>query len=257
MSNSDTKDLLACTDDAEFKKKYLIAAACGLGSFFVIPAFFFLGYLAQSMKRATLGRKGLPEWTNFPELGGLGVAGLLSMIYLLPSALLAALAVLPRLGTTSVTFFSASALVSRFIDFGSFLAFGVGLAFTVCALHTYLTTQRFPDIFNFASLWGQVKTNKGRLGFLIGSAALAYGVVLFLSWLLSWFGILISTLGLTFISLVVAYNSGAILGPTIQAALPESTESSALEAVIEESAPEAERAEAKEDGGDEDRWVPT
>lgn len=255
MSNSDTKDLLACTDDAEFKKKYLIAAACGLGSFFVVPAFFFLGYLAQTMKRATLGRKGLPEWTSFAELAGLGVAGLLSMVYLLPSALLTALSVLPVLGT-KVGFFSASALISRFIYFGALLAYFVGLAFTVCALHTYLSTNRVAEIFNFANLSRKVKANKGELGFLIGVAAAAVVAVSFVHWLLGWFGALIGVLGFTFISLVVAYNSGAILGPTIQAALSEFP---ATEAVAEESVPEVVEAEpesAKEDDG-EDRWIPT
>ena len=253
MSNSETKDLLACTDDAEFKKKYLIAAACGLGSFFVVPAFFFLGYLAQTMKRATLGRKGLPEWSSFAELAGLGVAGLLSMVYLLPSALLTALSVLPVLGTT-VGFFSASALISRFIYFGALLAYFVGLAFTVCALHTYLSTNRIAEIFNLASLLKKVKANKGELGFLIGVAAAAVVAVSFVNWLLSWFGILISALGLTFISLVVAYNSGAILGPTIQAALPEFP---SAEVVLEETVSEAiePSPQAEDDGGD--RWIPT
>lgn len=212
MNPNDTNALLACTDDADFRKKYAIAVACALGGVVIAPGLLLLGYLTQTMKRATMGRKGLPEWTGIMDLALLGGAALLAMVYLLPSALLIALSVLPVL-SGKAGFFSVSALISRFISFGAVLAYIVGLAFTVSGLHLYLQTNKISDIFQVAALAQKIRSKKSELLTLIGLAAVAVVAISALNWMLGALGSFISLLGFTFISLVVAYNSGRIFGP--------------------------------------------
>ncbi len=212
MNPNDTNALLACTDDADFRKKYAIAVACALGGVIIAPGILLLGYLTQTMKRATMGRKGLPEWSGIMDMALLGGVALLSLVYLLPSALLIALSVLPVL-SGKAGFFSVSALISRFIYFGAVLAYVVGLAFTVSGLHLYLQSNKVSDIFQVGALSSKIRAKKSELITLISLAAVAVVAISGVSWLLGALGSLISLLGFTFVSLVVAYNSGRIFGP--------------------------------------------
>ncbi len=258
MSDSETDGLFSYTDDGDFVKKFAIACVCAVGTVIVVPGLLFLGYLAQTMKRSTLGRKGLPEWTNFNELFSLGAVGLISLIYLLPAALLFALSVLPTLGGKA-SFFSVSALVSRFINFGAVLAFAVGLAFTVCALHTYLSSGKITDIFDFRSLAGKIRSKKADLGFLIGLAALGLVAISAMNWLLpgflSFFGVLLGVVGTPFIALMVAYGSGYILGKATPQ-LPQNTEPEVQDSVVTQPS-QPEEISTPEPADGEDRWIPT
>ena len=258
MSDSETDGFFSYTDDGDFAKKFAIACACAVGIIFVVPGLLFLGYLVQTMKRSTLGRKGLPEWTNFGELFSLGAVGLISLVYLLPAALLFALSVLPTLGATA-SFFSVSALVSRFINFGAILAFAVGLAFTVSALHTYLSSGKLTDIFDFRSLAGKIRSKKADLGFLIGLAAVGLVAISALNWLLpgflSFFGVLLGVVGTPFIALMVAYGSGYILGKTTPQ-LPQTADPEAQDSMATQPS-QPEETSSPQPADSEDRWIPT
>lgn len=256
MSVAQNQNFLACTDDADFRRKYAITAACALGSVIIAPAILFLGYLTQTMKRATIGRKGLPEWTlaGLQDMAMQGGVALLSLVYLLPSALLTAISVLPSLSGNN-SFLSVSALISRFISFGALLAFIVGLAFTVSALHLYLTKGKVSELFQVKSIYQKVMSNKAELGALIVVAAIAIAAISFVSWLLSWFGIYVSfiasVIGQTFISLVVFYNSGRILGPTSMEE-PEALVEAEPQPALSSS---SQTTEFPSD--DDDAWIPT
>lgn len=249
MSDAETDGMFSYTDDADFARKFAIASICALGVVVVAPGLLFLGYLVQAMRRATLGRRGLPEWTNYGELFSLGAVGMLSLVYLLPAALLVALSVLPTLGV-KVGFFSVSALIARFILFGALFAFVVGLAYTVSALHSYLSTGKLADIFDFRALSGKIRSKKADLGFLVGLAAVGLVVIVFVNWLLpdflAFFGWILWVVASTFLALMVSYGAGYILGKTTPQ-LPET-------AVVE---PPAEAVVEPEEKDDDDRWIPT
>lgn len=230
MKPDETRTLLACTDDNDFKKKFAIATACALGGVVVIPGVLLLGYLTQTMKRAAMGRKGLPEWSNIAEMAPLGGVALLSLSYLLPAALLTALSMLPD----ARGFFSFSALISRFILCGSLLAYGVGMAFSICAVHAYLKSGRISDIFQIGALQKTILSKKSELGTLVLLSTVAVVAVGALNWILGWLGYPLGVVFSTLVALVVYYNAGKALGPT------------------EELPPTAEDEESPPD----DVWVP-
>lgn len=232
MKAEQTDTFLACTDDNDFRKKYAIAAACSLGSVFILPLVLLLGYLSETMKRAGLGRKGLPEWGNWGETVQLGGIALLSLLYLLPSALLTALSMLPD----ARSFFSFTALISRFILCGSLLAFMVGLTFSIVALHAYLKSGRIGDLFQVAALHRTIMSNKSELGGLAMLATAAVAGVGALNWLLGWLGYPLGVLCSTLVALIVYYNAGRALGMT-EAPSPDEPE--------------------EEDGPPTDAWIPT
>lgn len=247
MKPPTTTSYLACLDDTEFRKKFLIASLCGLGSVIILPGVLLLGYLAQTMQRAIKGRKGLPEWTNLGEMVALGGVALLSLVYLLPAALLVGLAVLPKLGGGQEGFFSVSLLISRFINFGALLAFVIGLMFTLAAMHTYLHQPALSSLFQFGTLVHKISSRKAELISLTVAAAVGVFALMFLTWLLSWLGTPLSFIGSTLLSLVITYNSGVILGsmePEAEAepALPSAT-------------PEPPQLSAPAD--DDDAWIPS
>lgn len=252
MSADNKQTFWTYTDDADFRTKFAIAVVCAIGSALIVPGILFLGYLTETMKRATIGRKGLPEWKNFGEMCMLGGVALLSLLYLLPAALLTALSVLPVLGGAN-SFFSVSAFISRFIYVGAIVAFVVGLAFTVCALHVYLKTGKILDIFQIGPLYQKIMENKSELGSLIGLAAAGVVVISFANWWLGWFGSILSFLGFTFISLMVASNSGIILGPTVAGATPALEEANGPAAAL----PSDNDDFPFDDDDDDDAWIPT
>lgn len=256
MKSPESQTLFACTDDNDFRKKYAIAAACGLGSVIIAPGVLLLGYLAKTMKRASMGRKGLPEWTNFSELAALGGVSLLSMLYLLPASLLVVLSMVPNVQS----FVSFSALISRFILCGALLAYMVGIAFTVAGIHAYLQSGRISEIFQVVSLQKKILSKKSHITSLTSIAAAAAIATAFLNWALpSWLGFPLGLFGSTFAYLIVFYEAGSTFGPTSEmpaeevAELADNSAAAALPETIEviEIAPEAEPVD------DENTWRPT
>lgn len=233
MKSAETDALLACTDDNDFGKKFAIATVCAMGSVFILPSILLLGYLTQVMKRAAMGRKGLPEWNTPGELALTGGVSLLALLYLLPSALLVVLSMVPN----SRSFFSFSALVSRFIGCGALLAYVVGITFTITALHAYLKSRRVSDLFQIGSLQRTIMSHKAALTTLAGLAAVAVVATLGLSWALGWLGYLLGAVCTTFASLVIFYNAGRALGPT-------------------EALPELEEPAVEEEAPPTDAWIP-
>ena len=256
MTSPESQTLFACTDDNDFRKKYAIAAACGLGSVIIAPGVLLLGYLAQTMKRASMGRKGLPEWTNFGELATLGGISLLSMLYLLPASLLVVLAMVPNVQS----FVSFSALISRFIYCGALLADRVGMAFTVAGIHAYLQSGRISEIFQVVSLQKRILTKKSHITSLTLIAATTAIATAVLNWALpSWLGLPLGWLGNTFAYLIVFYEAGSIFGPTSE--MPADSiatlEGDSAVAALPETAEAVEIAPEAEPVDDENTWRPT
>lgn len=240
--------LAAPRSDPEFGKKYAITVVCSVLSVLVLPAVLLVGYLGATIKHASSGKKGLPEWSNLTELAVQGGVGFLACLYMLPGALLFAIGYLPRLGAKS--FFSMGNMLSNFISFGALLVGLAGLAFTLTGYHSYLTTRQIGDVFNLGKSLEKIKAHGTEMGMLLAMVGVVAAGCSILSVLISWLGGLVSLLAGAFLNLVLAWGVGNIYRQDAAApALPATPEPTALTTpdVVELGLPATE---------EEDTWKP-
>jgi hypothetical protein len=236
--------------DPEFGRKFAITVACTAGAVVVLPAVVLAGYLAQTIKHATSGKKGLPEWTNFAELAVQGGVSFLAGLYLLPGALLLAIGYLPGI-KGGQGFFSVSTMLSNFISFGALLVALGGLAFTVTGIHSYLFSRQIGDIFNISKTTTKLRAHMTELGMLLAFVGVVAAGLSIVNALLGWPGAILSLLGGAFMNLVLAYGTGSVYG--VEG--PAADEAPALEAapdVIEMSLPQTAEVVLPE----EEAWKP-
>ncbi len=196
--------------DKEFGLKFGITAATLVGTVVVVPLFFFLGYFAQTIKHSEQGKKGLPEWQDWTGLAVKGGVTFLSGLYLLPGALLTALAVLPTL-SGNAGLFSGQALLARFINFGGAIASLAGLAVALAAIYGYLQTGKVSSLFNVAEIAKRLKSNVTDVAvLLVFCAAVGAALAVCQYFLPSILAIPILILANTLASLVTAHWAGSI-----------------------------------------------
>lgn len=137
------------TRGEELPRKYIIGSLLGLGSIFLIPAFFLIGYFVKATRESAQGSEELPAFDNFTEffIDGLKATGVI-VSYPLAAAL--AVALLNSLGQaaglTALTdaIGVAAFLVSIYIipsGIASFARDGLKAAFTRNTLDTAFTRK--------------------------------------------------------------------------------------------------------------------
>ncbi len=242
--------------DPNFGKKYGIALACTVASCLIVPAIFLAGYLAQTVKHAGSGKKGLPEWKAPSELLVQGGICILACLYLLPGAILWAFAYLPLLNGGE-GFFSGSALLSRFITFGAIVIGLAGLAFSLSGIHSYLSSGKISEIFNVSQLMKKIADHSTPLGMLLTLVGVVAAALSVASMIFGWLGVLLTLLVSPLLSLAVATGTGVIFEssqetPPVEA-LVVTTEAPPL---LEQAQDEISKTE-EPTVDEEDVWKPT
>jgi hypothetical protein len=235
--------------DPEFGKKFAITVVCTLGSVMILPAVLLAGYLAQTMRNASSGKKGLPEWTNMAELAVQGGVSFLAGLYLLPGALLLAIGYLPSL-KGGQGLFSMSTMLSNFISFGALLVALAGLAFTVTGIHSYLFSRQIGDLFNIGKSLNKIKAHSTELGMLLALVGVVSAALSIINAFLGWPGAILSLLGGAFLNLVLASGTGNIYGEVD--GVPEPAEPAALAATTPDVMELGETSAIS----DEEAWKP-
>ena len=221
---ADLIDALASPkSDPDFGTKYGLAVLCTVGSCLVLPVILLVGYLAETLKHASAGKKGLPECKNMADLSIQGGICLLAALYLLPAALLSAIGILPlMMGGKGL--FSLGMMLNRFISFGALVIALGGLAFTLTGMHTYLHSRQVGDLFNLKSILSKLKQHSNEIGMLLAmTGVVAAGILIahvILDGFLAWIAGLVSILVATYLNLVLFYGTGVIFGNPAAAAEP-------------------------------------
>ena len=221
--------LKAAPNDPEFPKKYLITVLTLALSFLVVPAAVLVGYLAETIKYVSSGKKDLPEWKDYVALAVQGGASMLTGLYLLPAAILFAIAVVTSRsgGATGIS------MLTTFIFISGLLIGFVGLAVSATAVHTYMHSDTLMDLFHFPNIAKKMKNEAGNIGYLFGAVGLMTLGIQFVSQWLSWAAYPVLVLTSAFLSIALAYGVGQIYGqPETEAevkqeALPVGPESAA------------------------------
>lgn len=196
--------------DPAIGKKYLLTLASLALSFLLFPAVLLTGYIAETIKHASLGKKGLPSWDDGKKLGLQGAVCSLTGLYLLPGAIVIAISMLTA-GTSSKTVLGAS-LLSTFISTGGLVLVYLGLCLATAGIHSYVHSGNFGDLFQLPNIVSKVKSEAASVGLLFGSLGI---VTLVLSIANSFFGTLggILSLGVTaFLLLSMGQAVGSIYG---------------------------------------------
>jgi hypothetical protein len=201
--------------DPEFGKKYGITVLLTAGAVVVLPAIPLVGYLAQTMKHASAGKKGLPEWKGLADLTVQGGICLLAALYLLPAALLFAIGYLPlMMGGKGLL--SLGTILNRFISFGALVILLGGLAFTLTGVDGYLRSREVGEIFNLKSILAKLKSHANEISMLLATSGAVWATLMVVNvvfgdwWLLSWGLIVVTVLIGALMNLAVAYGTGSI-----------------------------------------------
>ncbi len=200
--------ITAPSADKEFGKKFAFSLLFLLGTPLVVPFFFFLGYLSRTMKHSETGKKGLPEWNDWGDLGIQGGVTFLAGLYLLPAALIA---VPPMLLSSSGGLFSTATILSNFIAFGAAIVALAGLACAISALHGYLSTKSVGSLFSVGEVAAKVKNSINDLGVLLFFLAVCSALVGVLNYFLpTVLSLPLSLVSTGLLSLIGAHWAGAI-----------------------------------------------
>ena len=243
--------LTAAPKDPEFSKKYVITVVVLALSFLLLPALLLVGYFAETIRHVSSGKKDLPEWKDFVALAVQGGASMLTGLYLLPSAILFAISVVTA-GSSGATVFGIS-MLTAFISIGGLAIGFVGLAVSATAIHTYVHSDSFMDLFHLPNILKKMKEKAGDISYLFGAVGLlTLGISIVSAWL-GWFGSFVSLLSSAFLSIALAYGVGQIYG------LPKA-EPEALPAAPASPAQLPLSAEPvwdpSDEQGDSDVWMP-
>lgn len=253
MKRELTDLIKAPTEDKEFPKKFAITVLASLTSAFLVPGIILLGFLAELIERKSQDKPGLPEWSNVKALGLRGAICVPTLIYLLPGTLVIAIgAIASSSGSRTIMGIS---LLSAFIDLGGLLLTFMGAALAFTAIHTYVHSKNFVDLFAVPQLIKKLTGQATEMAKLCGVGTFASLVFLLLGTYLGWAGYAASVLGGAFLGLSLAGAVGTLYGK------PE--ESSNAVSVVSEApkAPEAEEEPSAEqwvpDSGHDDEWKPS
>lgn len=250
--NSDLVEIFSApSKDPQFPKKYVITVVASALSFLLLPAVVLVGYFAETIKHASLGNKDLPEWKDFVALAVQGGASILTGLYLLPAAILFAISVVTA-GSSGATVMGVS-MLTAFISIGGLAIGFVGLAVAATAIHTYMHSDSFMDLFHLPNILRKIKEQAGPIGYLFGAVGLlTLGFSILSTWL-GWFGSFVSLLTSAFLAIALAYGVGKIYGQpkTEPEPLPTAPESAAQLPVSSE--PVWDPSDEQEDS---DVWMP-
>lgn len=240
----------APTEDKEFPKKFAITVLASLTAAFLVPGIFLLGFLAELIERKSHDKPGLPEWTDFKALGLRGVICAPTLIYLLPGTLVIAIgAIASSSGSRTILGIS---LLSAFIDLCGLLLTFMGAALAFTAIHTYVHSRNFVDLFAVPQLIKKLTGEATEMAKLCGVGTFASLVFLLLGTYLGWAGYAVSLLGGAFLGLSLAGAVGTLYGK------PESEgEASTTVAEMTEVKDETTGEQWVPDGDGDDEWKPS
>ena len=235
-------------EDKNFPKKFVIATLATLGSVLLLPGLTLLGFLARVVKMKREGKKGLPEWGQYQELTKQGASYIPTMIYVLPGSIVIAIAIIAN--TSGPRTFLGVSLLSTFIMIGGLLLTFLGLAVALTAIHTYLHSGKFVDLFAVPQILKKLTTEAVEMAKVFGAGTCATLVFLTLNVYLGSVGTLVSVLGSAFMGLSLAGAVGSIYGR------PESSPVETAETPVEENLSETDEDWLPDSDSDE-VWKPS
>lgn len=217
--------IMAPTDDRDFVRKYAIAVVVAVLSPLLLPAVVLLGFLAELISMRSFNKRNMPDWKNPKMLASRGLFCAPALIYLLPGAIVIAIGAIANTSGGSSIFLGFS-MLSVFIILGGLILTFLGTAVAFTAIHSYVHSQNFGDLFAIPHLITKLKDNAPDMTNVFGLGTL---VTLVLSILNSYFGMLggvVSLLGGTFLGLYLAGSTGTIFGrpDTSKVELPADSE---------------------------------
>jgi hypothetical protein len=199
-------------DDPRWLNKILVGGLFQLAAFFIVGAFFVLGYMAQVVRNVAAGStQPLPEWDDLGKYfsEGARLFGVI-LVYVIPCFMLAIMIMIPAGILDSIDNDGIQALGSLMVGGMACLFVPIGLAIMIFAPASLLFAaieQRFGAAFEFGRIWSFVRAN-------IGNYLLAI-VVYLIARFLAGFGVFLLCVGVIFTGfwafLITAHAFGQVV----------------------------------------------
>lgn len=244
--------IMAPTDDRDFVKKYAISVLAAVSSPLLVPAVIFLGFLAELISMRSFNKRNMPEWNDPKQLASRGLFCAPALIYLLPGAIVIAIGAIAGSSGGGSTFFGLS-MLSIFIILGGLILSFLGNAVAFTAIHTYIHSKNFGDLFNIPTLIRKLKEHGAEMTNVFGLGTIVTLVLVVLNSYFGFLGAIVSLLGGTFLGLYLAGATGAIYGRPETSTIEAVAE---LEESVEEKPQDSFDEWVPDSAGDDDTWNP-